>query len=168
MLLYFFFPLFPLSLPFFLLLPAFSFMSFPFFTLYFVSSDFFLLLLTYASSLLLLTFYLSLSTFFSVPSSLSLFSTISFVSFSNFSISRYHHFSSPVSSLHFYSLLALCYPHPPLLKVRKLLGYCPLVSAKEEPSCVLHDRGLSAVVALGLFAVESKLQVLIFNLTRHA
>ena len=40
-----------------------------------------------------------------------------------------------------------------------MLDYCPRVSAGEEPSCVLHDRGLSAVVALGLFAVESKLKV---------
>jgi len=64
------------------------------------------------------------------------------------------------------SLSPSCFPHSSPRKVRKLLGYCPLVSAEEEPSCVLHDRGLSAVVALGLFAVESRLQVLIFNLTR--
>ena len=43
--------------------------------------------------------------------------------------------------------------------MQKLLGYCPPVSAGEEPSCVLHDRGLCAVVALGLFAVKTRLKV---------
>jgi len=56
--------------------------------------------------------------------------------------------------------------------VKKLLDYCPRVSAGEEPSCVLHDRGLSAVVALGLFAVESKLKVavagVVCSLTFHS
>ena len=44
----------------------------------------------------------------------------------------------------------------PLLQVNRLIGYCPLL---ESESCVLHDRGLSAVVALGLFAVETELKV---------
>ena len=51
-------------------------------------------------------------------------------------------------------LPVLLYP-----QVQKLLGYCPPVSAGEEPSCVLHDRGLCAVVALGLFAVKTRLKV---------
>lgn len=70
--------------------------------------------------------------------------------------------SSPLFALSLLFPLSLspsCFPHSSPHKVRKLLGYCPLVSAEEEPSCVLHDRGLSAVVALGLFAVESRLQV---------
>ena len=53
-----------------------------------------------------------------------------------------------------------------------MLDYCPRVSAGEEPSCVLHDRGLSAVTALGLFAVESKLKVavagVVCSLTFHS
>lgn len=40
--------------------------------------------------------------------------------------------------------------------MKKLLGYCPLL---ESEPCVLHDRALSAVVALGLFAVETELKV---------
>jgi len=56
--------------------------------------------------------------------------------------------------------------------VKKLLHYCPRVSAGEEPSCVLHNGGLSAVVALGLFAVESKLKVavagVVCSLTFHS
>ena len=32
-----------------------------------------------------------------------------------------------------------------------------------EQQCVVHDRGLSAVMALGVFAVDSKLKVLILN-----
>ena len=53
-----------------------------------------------------------------------------------------------------------------------LLDYCPRVSTGEEPSCVLHDRGLSAVIALGLFAVESKFKVavagVVCSLTFHS
>ena len=53
-----------------------------------------------------------------------------------------------------------------------MLDYCPRVSTGEEPSCVLHDRGLSAVIALGLFAVESKLKVavagVVCSLTFHS
>ena len=43
-------------------------------------------------------------------------------------------------------------------QIEKLFEYCPSVFEKKE-RCVLHDRGLSAVVALGLFAVDSKLKV---------
>ena len=43
-----------------------------------------------------------------------------------------------------------------LVQVKRLIGYCPLL---ESGSCVLHDRALSAVVALGLFAVETELKV---------
>lgn len=47
-------------------------------------------------------------------------------------------------------------PILPSPQVNRLIGYCPLI---ESESCVLHDRGLSAVVALGLFAVETELKV---------
>lgn len=49
-----------------------------------------------------------------------------------------------------------------LYQVEKLFDYCPPVSESGE-QCILHDRGLSAVVALGLFAVHSKLKVLCYN-----
>ena len=56
-------------------------------------------------------------------------------------------------------------PLPPL-QVQRLLAHCPSVSQvspssppSPPPSCVLHDRALSGVVALGIFAVESKLKV---------
>ncbi len=50
--------------------------------------------------------------------------------------------------------------------MQKLLDYCPAVSSPSSgeedlpgPSCVLHDRALSAVVALGRLAVETRLKV---------
>lgn len=43
-------------------------------------------------------------------------------------------------------------------QIEKLFEYCPSVFESKE-RCVLHDRRLSAVVALGLFAVDSKLKV---------
>ena len=43
-------------------------------------------------------------------------------------------------------------------QVEKLFEYCPSVFGGEK-QCILHDRGLSAVVALGLFAVDSNLKV---------
>ena len=118
----------------------------------------------------------SLSIFFLLPSSSFLFSishyfiAFSCVFFLLFAIPLYF-VSSPLFALSLLFPLSLspsCFPHSSPRKVRKLLGYCPLVSAEEEPSCVLHDRGLSAVVALGLFAVESRLQVLIFRSVRWA
>lgn len=42
-------------------------------------------------------------------------------------------------------------------KVQKLIGFCPVVNDSEP--CILHDRALSAVVALGLFAVQTELKV---------
>ena len=53
--------------------------------------------------------------------------------------------------------------HPENFQVEKLFDYCPTVPASGE-QCVLQDRGLSAVVALGLFAVNSQLKVRCLNL----
>ena len=43
-------------------------------------------------------------------------------------------------------------------QVQKLLDYCPPIPTGDEP-CVLNDRALAAVTALGLFAVNSRLKV---------
>ena len=61
--------------------------------------------------------------------------------------------------------LSLLSSLPP--QVENLLHYCPPVAGgrraegggEEEPSCVINDRGVAAVVALGRLAVLSKLQV---------
>jgi hypothetical protein len=52
--------------------------------------------------------------------------------------------------------LAKC-PDLPWEKVQRLVAHCPPLPDSSSPSVVLHDRGLSGVVALGLFAVESEL-----------
>ena len=44
------------------------------------------------------------------------------------------------------------------VQVQKLLDYCPPLSSGDD-ACVLSDRSLAAVSALGLYAVNSKLQV---------
>ncbi len=46
----------------------------------------------------------------------------------------------------------------PFIQVQKLLDYCPPLSSGDD-ACVLSDRSLAAVTALGLYAVNSKLQV---------
>ncbi|CAI8048545.1 Phosphatidylinositol 4-kinase alpha [Geodia barretti] len=52
--------------------------------------------------------------------------------------------------------LAKC-PDLPWEKVQRLVAHCPPLPDSSSSSVVLHDRGLSGVVALGLFAVESEL-----------
>lgn len=59
------------------------------------------------------------------------------------------------------------YPCTYCTQVQKLLDYCPTVpiDGEGDDTCCLNDRSLAAVVALGLFAVESKLQVMLWLLT---
>ena len=45
------------------------------------------------------------------------------------------------------------------MQVERLLSHCPTLPASEEESCVLDDRSLSGVVALGVFATQSNSKV---------
>ena len=50
--------------------------------------------------------------------------------------------------------------------MEKLISFCPPLTAADSSggnSCVLHDRHLAAVVALGLFAVKTEAKVSILH-----